>query len=69
MIHVRQEKTTHPVVVPLRADAREIPVNKYRMRMPRINLVNFNLYIREVVKLALIDEPVKITHKRGNKLI
>lgn len=69
MLHIRQEKTTHPIVVPLRADAKEILVNKYRMRMPRISLVKFNLYIKAVVKLAGIDEPVKITHKRGNKLI
>jgi len=34
-----------------------------------MNLVNFNLYIKEVVKLASIDDPVKITHKRGNQFI
>lgn len=39
------------------------------MRMPRVSMVNFNLYIKEVVRLASIDEPIKITHKRGNKLI
>ena len=39
------------------------------MAMPRISLGNFNLYIKDVVRLAGIDEPIKITHKRGNKLI
>lgn len=69
MLHVRQEKTNQPVVVPLRPEARQILVEKYQMRMPRVSIANFNLYIKEVVKLASIDEPVKIVHKRGNQLI
>ena len=69
MLHVRQEKTTQHLVVPLRTDAKEIFVDKYRMQMPSISLGNFNLYVKAVVKLAGMDEPVKITHKRGNKLI
>jgi hypothetical protein len=69
MLHVRQNKTGNPVVVPLREDARKILIEKYEMRMPRISMVNFNYYIKEVVRLASIDEPVKITHKRGNKII
>jgi len=69
MLHVRQEKTTQPLVVPLRPDAKEILIDKYRMQMPRISLGNFNLFIKRVVKLAGIDQPVKIAHKRGNKLI
>lgn len=69
MLHVRQEKTTHPIVVLLRADAKEILVTKYRMRMPRMSQGNFNLYVKEVVRLAGIDEPVKFNHTRGNKLI
>ena len=30
---------------------------------------NFNFYIKEVVRLAGVDEMIKITHKRGNKII
>ena len=69
MLHVRQKKTGATVVVPLREDARKILIEKYQMRMPRVSMVNFNYYIKEVVKLASIDEPVVIAHKRGNKLI
>lgn len=69
MLHVRQNKTGATVVVPLREDARKILVEKYQMQMPRVSLTNFNYYIKEVIKLALIDEPIVITHKRGNKLI
>ncbi|GAC1661055.1 MAG: hypothetical protein NVS9B7_28950 [Flavisolibacter sp.] len=69
MLHVRQYKTGDPVVIPLREDARQILVNKYQMRLPRISLVTFNFYIKEVLKFASIDEPVKISYKRGSKLI
>lgn len=69
MLHVRQYKTGNPVVIPLREDARQILVDKYQMHLPRISLVNFNFYIKEVLKFASIDEPIKISYKRGNKLI
>lgn len=69
MLHVRQSKTGITVVVPLRKDARKILIEKYSMRMPTVSMVNFNYYIKEVVKLASIDEPVTVTHKRGNRLI
>lgn len=69
MLHVRQNKTGAMVVVPLRPDARKILVEKYQMRIPRVSMVNFNYYIKEVVRFALIDEPIKITHKRGNRII
>lgn len=59
MLHVRQKKTNLPVVVPLRSEAREILVETYHMRMPKISMANFNHYIKEVVKLASIDEPSK----------
>jgi hypothetical protein len=57
------------VVVPLREDARQILVDKNQVRLPRISLVNFNFYIRGVLKLASIDEPVRISYKRGSQLI
>lgn len=69
MLHVRQNKTGATVVVPLREDARKILIEKYEMRMPRVSMVNFNYYIKEVVKLASINEPIVITHKRGSKII
>ena len=39
------------------------------MQMPQVSNPNFNYYIKEVVRLAGIDEMIKITHKRGNKII
>ncbi len=39
------------------------------MKMPQVSNPKFNLYIKEVVQLAGIDENIKITHKRGNQII
>ncbi len=69
MLYVNQTKTLSTVVVPLRKDAKSILIDKYNMQMPQVSNPNFNLYIKEVVKLAGIDELIKITHKRGNKII
>jgi integrase len=68
MLYVTQMKTLSTVVVPLRKDARDILVGKYSMKMPQVSNVNFNYYIKEIVKLAGIDELVKITHKHGNMI-
>lgn len=69
MLYVNQTKTLSTVVVPLRKDTKAILIDKYNMQMPQVSNPNFNYYIKEVVKLAGIDEKIKITHKRGNKII
>ncbi len=68
MLYVNQTKTLSTVVVPLKKDAKQILIEKYKMQMPQVSNVNFNYYIKEVAKLAGIDEQIKITHKRGNKV-
>jgi hypothetical protein len=69
MLYVNQTKTLSTVIVPLRSDAKKILIDKYNMQMPQVSNPNFNYYIKEVVRLAGIDEMIKITHKRGNKII
>ena len=69
MLYVNQTKTLSTVVVPLRPDARKILIEKYNMQIPLVSNSSFNYYIKEVVKLAGIDELIKITHKHGNKII
>lgn len=69
MLYVNQTKTHATVVVPLRKDAKKILLDKYNFQMPQVSNPNFNYYIKEVVRLAGIDELIKITHKRGNKII
>jgi hypothetical protein len=69
MLYVNQAKTHSTVVVPLRKDAKKILLDKYNLQMPQVSNPNFNCYIKEVVRLAGIDELIKITHRRGNKII
>ncbi|QEC69264.1 site-specific integrase [Panacibacter ginsenosidivorans] len=69
MLHVTQKKTLSSVIVPLREDARRILIDKYQIQIPQVSNVKFNYYIKEVVRLTGITEPVKITHKKGNKII
>jgi hypothetical protein len=69
MLYVNQTKTLSTVVVPLRNDVKTILIDKYNMQMPQVSNPNFNESIKEVCKLAGINELVKITHKRGNKSI
>lgn len=66
MPHVVQKKTGSPVIVPLRAEAKAIIIDKYDMHLPKISHVKFNKYIKELVRLAGIMGPVKMTHKKGN---
>jgi hypothetical protein len=68
MLHVKQQKTGTTVVVPLRNDAKKILVEKYELKLPKVSMVNFNYYIKEVVRLAGLNEPVRISHRRGNKI-
>lgn len=68
MLFVTQAKTGGRVVVPLRPEARAI-LEKYEMLMPKLNNVEFNFYIKEVARLAGLDEKVKISFKRANKLV
>jgi integrase len=69
MLHIVQRKTLSPVIIPLREDARKIIIDKYNLSMPKASDVKFNLYIKEVVRLAGIQEPVKISHRKGNQII
>jgi hypothetical protein len=69
MLHVIQKKTSAIVIVPLRQDARKILIDKYDMQMPKVSMVNFNYYVKEVARLAGIAQPVMIAHRKGNKII
>jgi len=69
MLHVTQKKTLSTVIVPLREEARRILIDKYEMQIPRVSMVNFNYYIKEVVRLAGITESIKISHKRGLQMV
>lgn len=69
MLHAIQKKTLTPVVVPLRIEVKDILIDKYGMKMPKISHVKFNKYVKEVVRLAGTKDPVKMTHKKGTALV
>ena len=55
------------MVVPLREEAYTIFVYHFKRNIPRITNPDFNYYIKEVGKLAGIDEWMTFSYKRGNK--
>ncbi|GAA0548091.1 site-specific integrase [Chitinophaga japonensis] len=67
MLHKKQGKSDHWVVIPLRDAAEDILINKFNRHIPVVNNPDFNEYIKEVAKLAGICEPVKFSYKKGNK--
>ena len=68
MLFVTQTKTGGRIVVPLRPEARAI-LDKYKMEMPQVSNPEFNLYIKEVASRARINESIKFSFQRGNKMI
>jgi integrase len=66
-IYIRQKKVSQRVVVPLSAKAKAI-LEKYNydLRQADKSLQKFNDYLKEVCKLAAINERISTTIKRGN---
>jgi len=67
MLFKKQEKSDHRVVIPLRDEANYIFIQKFQKEIPKITNPDFNYYIKEVVKIAGIAEPIKFSYKKGNK--
>jgi integrase len=67
MLYKKQSKSDGWVVIPLRKEAREILTDQFKNGIPRISNPEFNKYIKEVGKMAGIDNPVKFSHKKGNR--
>ena len=53
MLYVTQVKTSGRVIVPLRPEAKKI-LEKYNKQMPQVSNPDFNVYIKEIAKLACI---------------
>jgi site-specific recombinase XerD len=66
-LYKKQEKADHWVVIPLRPEAHDILVNRFRKEVPKISNPELNRYIKKVGQLAGIVMPIKISHKRGNQ--
>jgi integrase len=69
MLYKKQGKSDHWVVIPLRNQANHILNFKFNKKVPIVGNSDFNHYIKEIGKLAEIEEPIKFSYKRGNKTI
>jgi integrase len=68
MLFVTQVKTSGRVIIPVRPEAAKI-LEKYALKMPQVSNPEFNFYIKEIAKLAGLNEMIRIAHKRGNKMV
>ena len=69
MLYKKQGKTKHWVVIPLRDEANQIFSESFNRNIPALSNPDFNFYIKEVGKLAEILQPIKHSHRKGNKTI
>lgn len=69
MLYKKQEKSDHWVVIPLRGHAEFILRNKFKNGVPKINNVEFNASLKEIGKMAGLNEQITFSHKKGNKKI
>ena len=68
-LHVKQQKSEHWVVIPLRPTAENILLNRFCSRIPIISNTTFNELIKKVCKHAGICETIKFSYRKGNKEI
>jgi integrase len=66
-LHIKQQKSDHWVVIPLRPTAHEILINKFRGQIPRTSNADFNGDIKKICQIAGIDESIKFSYKKGNR--
>jgi len=69
MLHKKQEKSVHWVVIPLRKEAKAIFTEQFKNNIPAICNSEFNQRIKEIGKLAGIDQPIKFSYRKGNRMI
>lgn len=67
MLYKKQGKSDHWVVIPLRPEAAEILINRFKNHVPRVSNPELNRHIKQVGRLAGISIPIKTSYKKGNK--
>ncbi|RYE56026.1 MAG: site-specific integrase [Sphingobacteriales bacterium] len=68
-LYVKQQKSQHWVVIPLRPLAFEVLVNKLKGNVPKFSNGGFNEAIKEVCKKAELTDLIKFSYKKGNRMI
>lgn len=66
MLYKKQGKSDHWVVIPLMNIAKEILMSRFKKIVPIVNNPDFNLNIKEIGRMAGIEEMVKFSYKKGN---
>ncbi len=69
MLYKKQQKSDHWVIIPLRGHAEYILRNKFKNGIPKVSNVEFNESLKVIGKLADLNEPIKFSHKKGNRKI
>lgn len=67
-ISIHQQKTGRLVEIPCNAKVREI-LNKYPKGLPHLSDQKINMYIKDIGKMAGIDEVVEVKGSRGGQVI
>jgi integrase len=65
----KQEKSEHWVVIPLKETAYQIFVHRFQRQIPEVTNPDFNYAIKEVGKLAGINELITFSYKKGTKTL
>jgi len=63
-IEIINEKTKHRVRIPIRPELNQI-LKKYNHQLPNMSSQKLNVYIKEVCKIAEIDEPIEVSKSKG----
>ena len=66
-IELIQQKTKNRVRIPVNSDLRAI-LDRYNNRLPKLSDVKLNAYIKEISKLAGIDEIIEVKSEKGGIL-
>jgi integrase len=67
MLYKKQGKSDHWVVIPLRATAFDIIVNRFNSKIPKTTNEELNRHIKKIGQLAGINIPIKVSYKKGNQ--
>ncbi|MFT3702983.1 MAG: site-specific integrase [Agriterribacter sp.] len=69
MLHKKQEKSDHWVIIPLRKEAKYIFTRQFKDRIPELTNPEFNRHIKTIGRLAGIVNLITFSFKKGNQTI
>ncbi len=67
MLHKKQQKSNHWVVIPLLAEARTLLENHLKKNVQPLTNAEFNRHIKSIARLAGINQMIKFSFKKGKK--